>query len=165
LELAQLSTATIRSVAQGVIGVALIQAVLLGIGLVWSGIPAAGLLVIAVLLLGIAQLPAVIISLPVIAYVWIAGDHSALASILITIYLFIAGMADNFLKPFLLGRGVDVPMPVVLLGALGGMVWASIIGMFVGAVFLSLGYQLFMAWVHNQEVDVTEASNSEASSS
>jgi predicted PurR-regulated permease PerM len=164
-ELAMLSTATIRSVAQGVIGVALIQAVVLGIGFVWSGIPAAGLLVIAVLLLGIAQIPAMIISLPVIAYVWIAGDHSALVSIVITLYLLIGGTVDNVLKPLLLGRGVDVPMPVVLLGALGGMVWASIIGMFVGAVFLSLGYQIFMVWVHNQDEDVVVGSDTEASSS
>lgn len=149
--LAKLSTATIRSVAQGVIGVALIQAILLGIGIVWSGVPASGLLVMAVLLLGIAQLPAAIISLPVIAYVWMGGDHSTLTSALITVYLFLAGMVDNFLKPLLLGRGVDVPMPVILLGALGGMVWAGIIGMFVGAVFLALGYQIFMAWVHDED--------------
>lgn len=156
-ELAALSTATIRSVAQGVIGVAVIQAIVLGIGFVWSGVPAAGLLIIAVLLLGIAQVPAFIVSLPVVIYAWVGGDHSTLVNVLITVYLLVGGSIDNVLKPLLLGRGVDVPMPVVLIGALGGMVWAGIIGMFIGAVFLSLGYQIFMKWVHNAEENQAEA--------
>ena len=59
----------------------------------------------------------------------------------------VAGMADNVLKPLLLGRGVDAPMPIILLGALGGMVSAGLIGLFVGAVVLALGYVVFMAWV------------------
>ena len=65
----------------------------------------------------------------------------------------LSGMADNVLKPLMLGRGVDAPMPVILLGALGGMATAGILGMFVGATLLALGYQLFMGWV---------ATNSEA---
>jgi predicted PurR-regulated permease PerM len=61
--------------------------------------------------------------------------------------LLLAGMADNVLKPLMLGRGVDAPMPVILLGALGGMAAAGIMGMFVGASLLAVGYQIFMAWV------------------
>ena len=61
--------------------------------------------------------------------------------------LLVAGMADNVLKPLMLGRGVDAPMPVILLGALGGMAAAGILGMFVGATLLALGYQIFMGWV------------------
>jgi len=59
----------------------------------------------------------------------------------------VSGMTDNVLKPLMLGRGVDAPMPVILLGALGGMAAAGILGMFVGATLLALGYQLFMGWV------------------
>jgi predicted PurR-regulated permease PerM len=66
-----------------------------------------------------------------------------------TIALLVAGMADNVLKPLMLGRGVDAPMPVILLGALGGMATGGILGMFVGATLLALGYQIFMAWVAN----------------
>jgi predicted PurR-regulated permease PerM len=62
-------------------------------------------------------------------------------------------MADNILKPMLLGRGVDAPMPVVLLGALGGMVSAGIIGLFLGAVLLAVGYQIFMEWVDEGETN------------
>lgn len=61
--------------------------------------------------------------------------------------LLLSGTADNVLKPLMLGRGVDAPMPVNLLGALGGMATGGILNMFVGATFLALGYQIFMGWV------------------
>ena len=145
--LQDLSTATIRSVANGVIGVAFIQALLLGMGFFMADIPGAGMLALVVMFIGIVQLPAFIISVPAIAYLWWGGDASTTSNIIYTIYLVVAGLADNVLKPFLLGRGVDAPMPVILLGALGGMVTDGIIGMFVGAVLLAVGYQIFMDWV------------------
>ncbi len=148
--LQKLTVATVRSVATGVIGVAFIQALLLGLGFLVAGIPAAGVLAVFVMLFGIMQLPASIISLPVIAYLWWSGDTSTTINILYTIYFLLAGMVDNVLKPLLLGRGVDAPMPVVLLGALGGMATGGIIGMFVGAVLLSIGYQIFMGWVNDE---------------
>jgi predicted PurR-regulated permease PerM len=143
----KISAATVRSVATGVIGVAFIQALLLGLGFIFAGVPGAGVLAIIVLVLGIVQLPAMLISLPVIIYLWMGGDASTTSNIIFTVYLLIAGMADNVLKPMLLGRGVDVPMPIVLFGALGGMVSAGIIGLFIGAILLSVGYQLFVEWV------------------
>jgi predicted PurR-regulated permease PerM len=160
-ELHSLSTATIRSVAMGVIGVAFIQALLLGVGFIWADIPAAGILALVVLLFGIAQLPAVIITLPVIAYLWWSGD-STISNAFFTVYLLVAGMADNVLKPLLLGRGVDVPMPIILLGALGGMVSSGMIGMFLGAVLLALGYQIFMEWVTDDEEADSEQGGTEA---
>jgi predicted PurR-regulated permease PerM len=143
----RLMTATIRSVATGVIGVAFIQALLLGAGFALAGIPASGLLAVIVMLLGILQLPAVLVSLPAIGYIWWAGDAGTVGAVVWTVYLMVAGMADNVLKPLLLGRGVDAPMPVVLIGALGGMISAGIVGLFIGAVLLAVGYQLFMDWV------------------
>jgi len=147
--LQRLSTATIRSVATGVIGVAFIQALLLGVGFMMAGIPAAGILAFIVMLIGIVQLPAVIVTLPAIAYLWSAGDGSTTSNAIWTVYLIVAGMVDGVLKPLLLGRGVDAPMPVILIGALGGMVWSGIIGLFLGAVLLAVGYQIFMEWVDN----------------
>lgn len=141
-----LTTATIRSVAVGVIGIAFIQALLVGIGFILSGIPAAGLLALLALLFGIAQLPVLLITLPVVGYVWMTGD-STTTNLLLTLYLVVAGFADNILKPMLLGRGVDAPMPIILLGALGGMISGGIIGLFLGAVALALGYVLFMDWL------------------
>ena len=133
--LQKLATATVRSVAAGVIGVAFIQAILLGMGFIFAGIPAAGVLALLVMFLGILQVPALLVTLP--------GDRLAVA---VRGRLddeqhrcgrstcWIAGMADNVLKPLLLGRGVDAPMPVILIGALGGMVAGGIIGLFVGGV-------------------------------
>ena len=146
-EFVKLSTATIRAVAQGVIGVAFIQAIIVGLALLVAGVPWAGALAVIVLVLGIAQVPALIVTLPAIVYVWSSGDNSTAAAIAYTVVLLVSGMADNVLKPLMLGRGVDAPMPVILLGALGGMATAGILGMFVGATLLALGYQIFMGWV------------------
>jgi len=149
-----LSAATVRSVANGVIGVALIQSLLMGIGFVMAGIPAAGVLALIVMLIAIIHLPTSIISLPVIAYIWWAGTSSTVGNIFYRIYLIVGGMVDNVLKPLLLGRGVDAPMPVILLGALGGMVSGGLTGMFVGAVLLAVGYRVFIEWVDRGEEDV-----------
>jgi predicted PurR-regulated permease PerM len=146
-EFARLSTATIRAVAQGVIGVAFIQAILCGLALLVAGVPWAGVLALIVLVLSLAQVPALIVTLPAIVYIWSSGNYSNVAAIAWTVVLFVAGLADNVLKPLMLGKGVDAPMPVILLGALGGMATAGILGMFVGATLLALGYQLFMGWV------------------
>ena len=146
-EFASLSTATIRAVAQGVIGVALIQAIIVGVALLVAGVPWAGVLAVIVLVLGIAQVPALLVTLPAIVYIWSSGAYSTAAAIAYTVLLVLSGMADNVLKPLMLGRGVDAPMPVILLGALGGMATAGILGMFVGATLLTLGYQIFMGWV------------------
>ena len=126
---------------------AFIQAIVVGLCLLLAGIPFAGVLAVIVLVLGIAQVPALIVTLPAIAYIWTSGDYGTGEAILYTVLLFVAGMADNVLKPLMLGRGVDAPMPVILLGALGGMAAAGILGMFVGATLLALGYQIFMGWV------------------
>jgi predicted PurR-regulated permease PerM len=143
----KLTTSTIRAVACGVIGVAFIQAVLVGVALMIAGVPAAGVLTVIVLVLAIAQLPAVIVTLPAIIYIWSSGQYSTAAAVTHTIILLVVGLADNVLKPLMLGRGVDVPMPVMLLGALGGMASGGIVGMFVGATLFALGHQIFMGWV------------------
>jgi predicted PurR-regulated permease PerM len=145
--LARLSTATIRAVAQGVVGVALIQAILVGLSLLVAGVPWAGALAAIVLVLGIAQVPAVIVTLPAIVWVWSRGGNGTGEAIAYTVLLLVSGMADNVLKPLMLGRGVDVPMPVILIGALGGMATGGIIGMFVGATLLALAWQVGTGWV------------------
>jgi len=144
---ARLSTATVRAVAQGVIGIAFVQAIVVGLALLIADVPWAGVLALITLVLGIAQVPALVVILPAIAYIWSSGHYSTGTAIAHTIVLLLAGMADNVLKPLILGRGVDAPMPVVLLGALGGLATAGVLGMFVGATILALGYQLFMHWV------------------
>jgi predicted PurR-regulated permease PerM len=146
-EFVDLSTATIRAVAKGVLGVAFLQAIIVGICLLVAGVPWAGVLAVIVLVLGIAQVPALIVTLPAIGYLWSSGNYGTGAAVLYTVLLVVSGTADNVLKPLMLGRGVDAPMPVILLGALGGMAAAGILGMFVGGTLLALGYQVFMGWV------------------
>jgi predicted PurR-regulated permease PerM len=146
-KLATLSTATIRTVAQGVLGVAFIQAMVLGLLLLVAGIPWAGMLSLIALLLGIAQVPTLLVAAPAIAYLWMSGRYGTAAAMVFTILLLLAGLIDNVLKPLLLGRGVDAPMPVILLGAIGGMASDGILGMFVGAALLTLGYAIFMDWI------------------
>jgi predicted PurR-regulated permease PerM len=146
-QLAELSGATIRAVALGVVGVAFIQAMLVGLSLLVAGVPWAGVLAGIVLVLAIAQIPAAIVILPAIAYIWLSGNYGNGAAIGYTVLLLVAGLADNVLKPLMLGRGVDAPMPLILIGALGGMAARGIVGMFVGAVLLALGYRLVQGWV------------------
>lgn len=151
-----LTVATIRSVATGVIGVAFIQSILLGVGFLIGGVPGAGILAVLVLVLGIAQVPAALIFVPALIWLWSSGDGSMVFNVVLTVYLVLAGLADNVLKPMLLGRGVAAPMPVVLLGALGGMMTSGLIGLFIGAVILAVAYQIFMAWVDTGETASVE---------
>jgi predicted PurR-regulated permease PerM len=146
-EFARLSTATIRAVALGVLGVAFIQAIVVGLLLLIAGVPFAGALALIVLVLGIVQVPAMLVTLPAIVYIWVSGDYGTAAAVTHTVLLLLGGMLDNVLKPLLLGRGVDAPMVVILLGALGGLATSGLVGMFVGATLLALGYQIFMRWV------------------
>ena len=147
--IATLCTATIRAVAQGVVGIAFIQMLLVGVGFVLMGVPGAGLITMVALLMGIMQLPVILVTVPVIAYVF-ATDGTTLGTVVFCIYSLIAGMSDNVLKPLMLGRGVDVPMPVILIGALGGMVSGGFIGLFIGPVMLAVAYQLFWQWIDDQ---------------
>lgn len=157
LRVKALAIATVRSVAGGVIGVAFIQALLLGIGFLLAGVPAAGLLALVVFLRAIIQIPALIVTLPVVVYLWTGGDGSTVSNIVFTVYILLGGLSDNILKPLLLGRGVEAPMIIVLLGAIGGMITGGLIGLFVGGVVLAVGYQLFMEWVGSGEANAKEA--------
>ena len=137
--------ATVRSVLQGVVGVAVIQTILCSIGLVVMGIPGAPLWSAIILFFAIAQLPALVIVAPIIAYAFSAYDTTP--AIIFTVWMLLAGLSDNILKPILMGRGVDIPMPVILIGAIGGMIASGIIGLFAGAVILSIWYKLFGTWL------------------
>ncbi|MFV1985614.1 MAG: AI-2E family transporter [Thiohalomonadales bacterium] len=150
-----LTIATIRSVAQGVLGVAIIQAALAAIGLYFMDVPAWGLWTILVLVLAIAQLPPIIILAPIIAYVFSYADTTP--AIIFTIWSIIVSASDGFLKPLFLGRGMETPMLVILLGAIGGMMLSGIIGLFIGAVVLALGYELFISWLNYHEPQLEES--------
>lgn len=148
--LVALTVSTIRGVALGVVGVAAIQAALLGVGFFLIGLPGAILVTLVVFLLGIVQVPAVIVSLPVIAYVFMKEPLTP--ALIFGVWTFVAGLSDNFLKPLLLGRGLEVPMPVILIGVIGGMIADGLLGLFIGPVLLAVAYVLFMDWFRQQQV-------------
>jgi len=147
---ADLSKATIRSVAQGVLGVAIIQAVFSALGMIVMDVPAWGLWTLMVLVMAIAQLPPIFVLGLVSAYVFSVADTTP--AVIFLIYCIVVSSSDGFLKPLFLGRGMSTPMLVILLGAIGGMMLSGIIGLFVGAIVLALGYELFMAWLDKTEV-------------
>ena len=146
-ELHTLTTATIRQVAIGIIGIAFLTAIVFGIVVSLAGVPAAPLLTVIALIFAICQIPVTLIAILASALLWSGEDTSTVHNTIFTILLIAASLTDNFLKPLVLGRGLDVPMPVVLIGAIGGMMSGGILGMFIGAAFLAAGYQVFMAWV------------------
>ncbi len=154
-----LATGTVRSVTMGVLGVAFIQALLGGLGMVFAGVPGAGLWAIVILILAVAQLPPLLVLLPAMLYVFANNDSTVVASVF-AIWSLVVSFSDALLKPLLLGRGVDVPTLVILLGAIGGMLMSGILGLFVGAVVLALAYQLMVQWLKMGDVPETASSES-----
>ena len=157
---ALLATQTIRSVAKGILGVALVQSILAGIGFVVAGVPAAGLLALVCLILAIVQVGAVPVLLAVVIYQFTVMDTTA--AVLFAAWCVVVGVSDNILRPLLLGRGVDLPMLVIFIGAIGGVLTSGILGLFVGPVVLALGYSLLMAWVAEARAQVRRAESSAA---
>lgn len=151
---ATLIAATIKSVLLGVVGVAAIQALLIGAGFFVFGVPAAGLLTLILMILCIAQLPALLAVLPVIGYMYMTQDSTT--ATLFTVWAIVGALSENLLKPMLMGRGVDTPMPIILIGAIGGMLVYGIVGLFLGAVILSIWYELFVWWLNIEKAQQKE---------
>jgi predicted PurR-regulated permease PerM len=149
--LVTLTAATIRGVALGVVGVAVVQSFFIGVGFFAIGLPAAGLLTLVTLLLAIVQVPAVLVTLPVIGYV--LATEATTPAIIFLVWTLVAGLSDNVLKPLLLGRGLEVPMPVILIGVIGGMLVDGLLGLFVGPVLLAVGYVLLIEWQRRDPVE------------
>jgi len=137
--------ATVRSVANGVIGVAFVQALLCGIGFFVLGIPGAGILSLLAMALGVVQVPVVIVTLPAIIYAF--SVKTTTVAIPFTVWFIISGMSDAALKPLMIGHGLEVPMPIILLGVIGGVMAYGLVGLFIGAVLLAVGYVLFREWL------------------
>ncbi|MDH3838686.1 MAG: AI-2E family transporter [Desulfobacteraceae bacterium] len=155
----ELAVATVRSVTLGILGVALIQTLLAGLGFLVVGVPGAGLWALLVLILAVVQLPTILILGPIILYVF--STSSTVIAVVFTIWSILVGISDAFLKPLLMGRGVDVPMLVIFIGAIGGFMTSGIIGLFVGAIIFALGYKLFLLWLNEGAQPEREPSKSE----
>ncbi|MEN8117727.1 MAG: AI-2E family transporter [Bacteroidota bacterium] len=146
-EMVNNSQKTISSVVTGVLGTAVIQTAIIAIAFFVFKVPLAPVLTLIVLFFAIAQIPVILVVLPVIIYMFSAvGGASA---IIFAIWGILGGLSDNFLKPMLLGRGLDIPMLAILIGAIGGMVLMGIIGLFIGAVVMALAYQILQIWLND----------------
>lgn len=149
-DFANLAEATIRSVARGILGVAVIQALLAGVGFIFAGVPGAGIWALLCLISAVVQIGVGPILIPAIIYVFATGD--TFTAVIFLIWNALIMVLDNILKPLLLGRGVGVPMLVIFLGAIGGMLLSGIVGLFVGAIVLTVGYKLFQAWLNMESL-------------
>ena len=147
-----LAGATIRSVAQGVIGIAVAQGLVIGMILKFADVPRAGLLAFAVMMLGILQIGSAIIVIPVLIWIWVTKSFAA--ALLITACLLPASLADNVLKPIVMGRGLTTPSLVIFLGVIGGTLAHGIVGLFIGPIILAVAWELLTAWVREDEVRV-----------
>ncbi len=147
-EFADIAVKTVNNVVKGVIGVALILAILHGILFVLAGIPFPGVWTLLIFVLAVLQLPAIIVSLPVIIYMFSIKDTQS--AVIWTVLFLVVGLSDNVLKPILLGKGAPVPMVVIFIGVVGGFILSGFIGLFTGAIVMSIGYKLFMEWINTE---------------
>ncbi len=150
-EFSELANATVRSVVQGILGVAVIQATLAGLAFMLVGLPGAGLWALIVLMFAVIQLPVAIAVIPPVILVYTTS--STTVAVVFGLWCLFVSVIDNVLKPILFGRGVRVPTIVIFLGAIGGMLSMGIIGLFLGAVILALGHELFIAWLRGADED------------
>ena len=146
-EFVDLTGATIRNVSRGIIGISALQALLAGIGLLVAGVPAAGLLSFLVLLFGIIQVGPSVVLVPVIIWSWFALAKTA--AVIFTVYMLPVMLMDNVLRPLVMSHGLTTPMPVILIGVIGGALAHGLIGLFIGPIVLSIAWQLLVAWIRD----------------
>ena len=125
---------------------------LAGIGFKLAGIPSAGLLAFAVMLLAIVQIGAAIVLLPVIIWIWIDKDFTT--ALLLTLFLGAVGVLDNIVRPLVMGRGLTTPTLVIFVGVIGGTLAHGIVGLFIGPIILSLAWELTVAWIRTDRAAV-----------
>ena len=147
--LVNLSGATIRNVAVGIMGIALLQSLLSGMAFLAIEVPAAGLLAFLVLLFSAVQIGPLIVVVPVIGYVFWTAE--LLPAILFTAWIIPVSFLDTALKPILVSRGLDTPMIVIFVGVIGGTLSFGIVGLFVGPVALGIGYKLLTEWTRRDD--------------
>jgi predicted PurR-regulated permease PerM len=150
-----LAGATIRSVSQGVIGIAVAQALVIGIIFKLADVPRAGLLAFAVMMLGILQIGSAVIVIPVLIWVWFTKSFAA--ALLFTVLLLPASLADNVLKPLVMGRGLTTPSLVIFIGVVGGTLAHGIVGLFIGPIILAVAWELLTAWVRDDDARTARA--------
>jgi predicted PurR-regulated permease PerM len=147
--LPELIARTIRSVTNGVVGTALVQALLTVIGLVICSVPGAVILGFLCFIIAVSQLPTMFVWAP--AAVWLFyGGHSGFGIFLVLWGILVVNMVENVLKPYLISHGSGLPLPLIFLGVIGGLLTWGLIGLFIGPTALAVGYTLFNFWLQSE---------------
>ena len=153
-QIVRIAGATIRAVSRGVIGISVLQAILAGLGLIVAGVPGASLITSAVLILGIIQIGPSIVLIPVIIWSWTTME--ATAALLFTAYMIPVNLLDNVLRPVVMGRGLETPTLVILIGVIGGTISYGITGLFLGPIILAVIWELLEVWIRESEEEHKE---------
>ena len=141
----RLAGQAIRGVALGVVVTAVVQSLLGGLGLAAAGVPFAGVLAVAMLMLCLAQVGPLVVLVPAVVWVYWTGDN--VWGTLLLIWTVFVGTLDNFLRPFLIKKGADLPLLLIFAGVIGGLLSFGLLGIFVGPVVLAVTYKLLEAWM------------------
>lgn len=142
---------TVNGVTRGILGVAVIQGILAGLGFLVAGIPGAGLWAFLAMFFAIIQIGILPVTLPAVLYVFSTAEP--ITAILFLIWNIVISTVDNVLKPLLMGKGAAVPIPIIFLGSIGGFIASGILGLFTGAIILSIAYSLYLIWIEQLPAD------------
>ncbi len=153
-EFVQIAGATIRAVSRGVIGISALQALLAGLGLMVAGVPGTSLITSAVLILGIIQIGPSIVLIPLIIWSWTAMETAT--ALLFTAYMIPVNLLDNILRPLVMGRGLETPTLIILIGVIGGTISYGITGLFLGPIILAVIWELLVAWIREHDTAVAQ---------
>jgi predicted PurR-regulated permease PerM len=159
-EMVQLAGDTIRTVSRGVVGVALVQSFLAGLGFLVAGVPAAGFFAFLALLLAIIQIGPALLLIPIVIWSWVTMETAY--AVVFTVYMVLVGLIDNVLKPIVMARGVATPMPIILIGVIGGTITNGISGLFLGPIVLSVAWALMVAWMQEGHAVATSAHSNDS---
>jgi predicted PurR-regulated permease PerM len=157
-EVVVLAAKAVRAVVLGVVITALIQTAIGGIGLFIAGVPAAGLLTAVMLILCLAQLGPILVLIPSVLWLYWSGQP-AWGTVLLVLTI-IACTIDNFFRPFLIRKGIDLPLLLIFSGVIGGLIGFGVIGLFIGPVILAVAYTLLAAWVAGDPGDIEKGESS-----
>ena len=145
----ELVAGTVQRVVNGVIGTAAAQAVLALIGFLIAGVPGALVLGIVTFLLSLIPMGPPLVWVPATAWLAWKGEYGMAVFLGIWGALIISGV-DNVLKPYLISRGGNLPLVIVLLGVFGGLIAFGFIGLFIGPTLLAVAYSLLTDWSKSQ---------------
>jgi predicted PurR-regulated permease PerM len=150
-EMLKLAGSTIRNVSRGVVGVAVVQSFLGGLGLLAAGIPAAGFLTFVALVLGIIQVGPTVLFAPIVLWSWTQLETAS--AVMFTAYMVVVSLVDNVLRPLVFAHGLTTPMPIIFVGVIGGTIAYGISGLFLGPIVLAVAWALLVAWIEDDGAD------------